>query len=898
MDTPKKRSIVSLAIAIIPAVILVTAFAIPLDPGAPPLGRLLFPGSGIWKVPDKYPGSEHHRVQDVKTGVTIIRDDRGIPHIYAENNDDIAFGLGYVHAQDRLFFMDLARRFARGQLSEVLGKQALGADMVSKTKLLEYHARKTWKELKESKEDKYQKVVCYFENYVRGVNHYVETHPGDLPVEFHLLDYNFKPWTGEDCMSIAYFMLEGGPWGYWDLDRFVVLNAFIEEFGPRRGHRYFIDLFGNPAKGKVSPYQVPVNPGYGDYPDIRVQGNKVMKLSGVQDVTAHLPRVADACGKMLENIQVHPVERYRMLLDNMGGSNSWAVHGNKTASGKPLACADSHEPWQLPNIYYEAHVVNTKDDYNFYGYYVAGGAGIPVDGHNSHITWGMTVCQWDQLDWYYYDRVDENHYILDGKKKQFEEPITFKIKVKGQDAVEYTVNRTVHGPVFSDLGKHAPKAFKNLPESMDNLVIAARWLSHTSPKVKDVGPCLLGMSMARDIDEFREAMKNFEAPPNHITYADDRGNIFVYSMGGFPVRDNSGLPWWHLGNGIFPYNGSKGEGEWTKVVGYDEVPRTINPDRGFVVGANQVAAGPEYFKKYAAQYRYRPSYRARRINEVLAAGRGLKVSDMKALHTDILSIKARDLTPHFLDAMAKVKNKTDRQKEVEQLLSSWNFRMDKDQSAPSIFTAWREYTYHGTFGDQWAKMKLSDRLQPMDSMLEKLIRTEPHSQWFDDVNTPAKRETSNDVMLSSLEKALASLEDFFGTSDMTAWKWGSLHKLEFVHMTEIKAFNYGPVPISGALDTVWAPKNELLQNGTFDPTNATRGAHHRMIVDFGNLANCLSVLPGGNSGSTTSQAPFNQFDLYIGGEYHSEYFTALTPDQLNKQCDDVTSTITIMPEEE
>lgn len=898
MATARNKILPPLLIALVSAIALVAIFTIQLDPGAPPLGKLLFPGGGLWNVPDGYPATEELVAEQVGKRITIIRDDWGVPHIYAARNEDIAFGLGYAQAQDRLFFMDLARRFARGQLSEVLGKQMLGADMVAKTKLLEYYANKTWDELKAARDPKYQQVVRYYESYVAGVNHFATTHPDELPIEFRLLNYEFRPWTAEDCMAIAYFMLEGGPWGYWDLDRLVVLSAFMDHFGEEQGHQYFVDLFGNPAEGKVSPYQVPVNPGYGNYPDIKIDGDKVRKLSGGKAAGEDLSQLASLFEKTLENIAGNPLEHYKMTSGDLGGSNSWVVHGSKTASGKPLAAADSHEPWQLPNIYYEAHVVNTAEDYNFYGYYVAGGAGIPVDGHNDRLTWGMTVCHWDQIDWYYYDRVDEDHYILNGQKTRFEEPLTFMILVKGQEPVEYTVKRTVHGPVFSDLGKDAPKAFMHLPSTMDNRVIAARWLSHKSPKVKDLGPSLLGMSMARNSDEFLEAMRNFEAPPNHITYADLDGNISVYSMGGFPVRDNTALPWWHLGNGIFPYNGSKGEGRWLKTVGFEGVPHTVNPEQGYLVGANQIAAGPAYFKQYAAQYRSRPAYRARRINEVLAAGKELTIGDMQALQTDILSIEARDFIPHLLRALAALPEKSAAQQQVVALLSAWDFRMDKDQAAPSIYATWLEYLYECTFGDQWQALGLSSRLEPVNSVLEKLIRTDPQSVWFDDINTPGRRETADDAVLTALEKALAALEAFFGTPSIKSWSWGSLHQLEFEHMTEIKAFNYGPVPIDGSLTTVWAPANKLLQEGRLEPTRAGRGAHHRLIVDFGNPAGNLSVLPGGNSGATTSRAPFNQFDLFIDGQYHTEYFTARTPEQLKQIIGQVTSTITINPVKE
>ncbi len=889
MDSTRIKNTAILILALIITGGFVTLFSVPVDPSAPPLGKLLFPGNGIWLVPTGYPGSEKHTVRGLDADVEIYRDDWGVPHIYGNSMNDIAFALGYAQAEDRLFFMDLARRFARGSLAEIIGEDALSVDILSKTKLLEYHAEKMYNELKNSKEKKYRDYYEYVESYTRGVNHYVETHPGDLPVEFRLLGYDFRPWTGLDCMAIAFYMLESGPFGYWDIDRFVTLSAFMKRFGQGRGKELFFELFGNPAEGKVLPYQIPVNPGYGTYPDIQYSGRK---LASRAQTGRDLDGVTDAFASLMGHIENIPAESRRIDLLSTSGSNSWAVHGRKTESGKPLACSDSHEPWQLPNIYYEAHVVNRSSGYNFYGYYVAGGAATPVDGHNQHLTWGMTVCQWDQIDWYYYDKAGGDEYVYRGKPRKFEEPVTFTINVKGKDPATHTVRRTVHGPVFSDLGKNLPKAMKNMPPAVSGKVIAARWMSHHSDKVKDMGASLLGMSKAKNLAEFREAMKNFEAPPNNITYADADGNIYVHSMGAFPVRDNSGLPAWHPGNGVLPYNGSRGEGEWLKTITFDELPHAINPPKGHVVGANQIAAGPGYFKKYSGQFRYTKGYRARRIHELLGENGKYTAGDMGRIHTDVVNLKARDFVPHLLEILKRRNGLSDTESKAFQFLSEWKYDMDKDAVAPSIYSAWVEYLYEGTFRDEWKAMGLTSRLEPEYPVLEKLIRTQPNSIWFDNVETGGARETAGDIMAAAFSRALESLEKFFGTADMKSWKWGTLHRLEFVHMTgELDALNFGPVPYGGSYETITAPKNQLIQDGEFKPTNATRGAHHRMIVDFGNLENCRSVLPGGVSGLSTAKSPINQFDLFINGEYHDEYFTADTPEKFLRQCGNVRSKI-------
>ncbi len=892
----KKGSIGRLVAFLVSAgllILLTIAFSIPLDSSAPPLGKLLFPGGGLWAVPDGYPQSEAYQIDGLRDNVTVIRDQWGIPHIYGSSQNDIAFAMGYVQAEDRLFFMDLVRRFASGRLSEIVGKGALGVDVLSKVKLLEVSAEKMYRDIAQSNDATDQQFYQYVENYVQGINHYVETHPNDLPLEFRLLDYQFEPWTGVDCMTIAFYMMEAG-FGYWDIERLAVLSAMMERFGQSEGKEEFESLFGNPAKGKFLPFQIPTNPGYGNIPESESVRRSLKGNTGEEEILSG-DSVATAFAGLMRMIESVPLEDLRKKMAEFSGSNGWAVHGSRSTLGKPLLASDSHEGWSLPNVYYEAHVIDRSSDYNFYGYYVPGGAGVPVYGHSRYVAYGMTRCQFDQTDWYYYEKAGDDHYILDGIRKPFEPPVESVINIKGSDPLTIKVRQTVHGPVFSDLGKHAPGAFANLPENMKDVVIAARWLVHESPKVKDLGISLLEMSQARNLDEFRLAVKKFVAPASNISYADVEGRIYMHSTGDYPVRDNSGLPDWHLGNGVLPYNGSKGEGEWKEIVAFDELPHATDPEQGYLVSSNQIVAGPEYFKKYQGQFRYNHGYRARRVIEMLKGNDKISIEDMKAIQTDIISLKARDFLPHLLKLLSESEDLTPKQQKAFGLLSSWPWDMDKDKVAPAIFSTWVAFLYEDVFRDDWDAMGLKTRLQPDYPILEKLIRTDPNSIWFDDLETE-KVEKADDMILSAFDKTLSTLEEHFQSDDMEQWKWGELHRLVFEHMSgSLSALNYGPVPISGSYETVSAPRAKLIRDGIFKPKRVDHGSHHRMVVDFGNIDNSKSVLPGGNSGLTTMGSPVDQFDLFINGEYHSEYFSASTPQILREQAGEVLSTLEFKP---
>jgi acyl-homoserine lactone acylase PvdQ len=190
-------------------------------------------------------------------------------------------------------------------------------------------------------------------------------------------------------------MIEGGSWGYWDIDRFLVMTRFLEHWGQKLGRKKCIELFGNPGEGKVLPHQIPISPDYGHFAQADPHQEPI-------EGTAHTPD-PDATGALamhglfstfLDTLTDMPHESRKLADLDFVGSNSWVVHGSRTTSGKPLSCSDSHENFDLPNIYYETHVVDASTGHNFYGYVVAGGGGIPVYGTTQYLSYGMAPGQW------------------------------------------------------------------------------------------------------------------------------------------------------------------------------------------------------------------------------------------------------------------------------------------------------------------------------------------------------------------------------------------------------------------------------------------------------------------------------------------------------------------------
>jgi len=418
-------------------------------------------------------------VQGLEKPVEIIRDVNGIPSIFAANDRDAAFALGYVHAQDRLLQMELMRRFGAGRLSEIVGAPALRVDRVSRTLGLYRLAEASFRYLK-------PETQAGLKAYAAGVNAYLATHKGLLPASFYVLGFKPEPWRPADSLVWGRIMATRLAFNW----RSELLRAYIAKkigadkiagLWPADPKDAFVTLAG--GNGKRS---------------------QLFEVPGAGAIFAALP------GNF-----------------GTGASNAWAVSGARTKSGKPILANDPHLQIGAPILWYLARIETPSG--KLVGATVPG---VPtmIIGHNGNIAWGFTTTYADTDD-VFIERIDPkspSNYLTPAGSKAFKTR-TEIIKVKSAEPVRLVVRETRHGPVLNGmLGKRAQAA---IPPGRV-LALSAPWL-----RENDTTPdALYGLNRARNWTQFTTALRRWVAPPQNITYADTGGTIGLYTPGLIPIR--------------------------------------------------------------------------------------------------------------------------------------------------------------------------------------------------------------------------------------------------------------------------------------------------------------------------------------------------------------------------
>jgi penicillin G amidase len=434
-------------------------------------------------------------VKGVTGNVEIIRDSYGMPHIYAGNDNDAYFALGYCMAQDRLFQMDMLRRAIRGRLSEILGKDMVGVDKLFRTITAE-------KPVDELYKDYPPEIVDAMTAFTAGINYYLDTRKDPLPIEFTLLGYKPEPWQPSDCGAVYYYMS-------WDLNSSFDIEPLFDLIKQKVGEDAARELFIDYPAG---------------YPTI-MSGTEVLSSANTERMLAVMTRAREVLGA-----------------EGGGVSNNWVISGKKSETGKPILATDMHLGHSLPGIWYEAHL--STPTMNVSGV-IAPGIPFVIVGATDHVAWGFTNTMADDSD-YYLEKLNpdnENQYEYKGA---WEDMTTRKevIKVKGSKDVNYTVRLTRHGPVVDDVDRYdAPQGH----------VLAMRW---TAPELDTVPMALYAFNRAATIDDMEKGIAYFKCPGQNIVYADDQGNIGYWASVGIPKREGfSGmdiLPGWE---GKYEWNG-------------------------------------------------------------------------------------------------------------------------------------------------------------------------------------------------------------------------------------------------------------------------------------------------------------------------------------------------------
>ena len=590
------------------------------------------------------------RLSRVSAPVAVIRDEHGVPHIRAANMADLAFAQGYVTAQDRLWEMDVTRRYAAGEMAEVLGAEWIKHDRAQRILSLQQVAQKSAAQLdRESRE--------LFSHYAAGINEFIATHRDHLPLEFRILRYQPRPWTLEDAFLIGANMAE-----FLNHDEFEQKLA-REKITQKIGSDLAADLFPNTswhdrppeAQAKAQQKRRPTT----DDDDSDDSDDPAADM----DVTQLFGGSGDA-GDALRP-----------------GSNNWVVSGAHTVSGKPLLSNDMHLHHQIPNVWYEAHL--TAGDFDVAGVTLPG---LPfvIAGHNRRIAWGFTNLGPDVEDIYI------EHFNSGGEYQTpsgWREPERRRevIHVKGGRDVVFDVLTTRHGPIVSEL---APEEHRQ---------IALKWTLYkfgmSSPFQK--------VDSAQNWQEFRTAFQSFTSPGQNVVYADVDGNIGYQATGIIPIR--------FTGNGALPVEGNVDLYEWIGYVPFEKLPSVFNPPSGVLATANGRIAPDHY--PYVLSNEWDAPFRTERIFNVLSSGRKFSAADMLALQTDIYSAFDLACAQKFADAVDRDLHASARARKAAELLHSWDGRLSRESAAatidlwarreltrmllePKIGALWKEYIWY------------------------------------------------------------------------------------------------------------------------------------------------------------------------------------------------------------
>lgn len=760
----------------------------------------------VWFVRRPWPEIDGNlEVTGLQAPVTVIRDQYGVPNIYADNAHDLFFAQGYVHAQDRLWQMEFNRRTGSGRLSEAIGLPAIiSLDEFFRNMRLRETAEKIWGELDPDSQ-------AVLQAYADGVNAYIDSHQGRLPVEYTILGIEAEPWTPIDTLT----------WGNV-ISMHLSSNRRLELVRAK-----IVAAAGMEKAQELIPVSFPDSP-------------------------STMPALPDA--SYFANYATLDINAVAGSDEPFGtpeqgiGSNSWVVSGDRTDTGLPILANDIHLGPTLPSVWYANGLHGAG--YDVVGFTMGGVPGV-LTGHNNKIAWGVTNLSPDTQD-YYIEKLDslENptKYEYMGEWHDLE-VIHETMTIKGQGTKDLTFYRTPHGPIMNT----------SLTEEGGLQPLALRWTVYDG---NQLFASITKLDRAQNWDEFREAVKIWDIPGQNFLYADQEGNIGFQASGRIPIRKN-------YNDGLVPMPGWTDENEWQGYIPFDELPMSFNPEQGFLSNANS-RIEPEGYP-YRIVDSYIPGERAQRIVDLIEQANPMTVEKMESIQEDTLSNEAVIMLPYFL----AVTPQTDAQKQAMDIVRQWDMRAETGQVAESIYGMWHYYVIKNTILDDIGvdlagEYLGGDYIRHSAQHLAAMTAWMPdnNNPWFDNIETTDKVETRDDIILKSLDDGLNWMSTTYG-ADMNTWTWGRTHSLSFAHQpiglvnnSLVKyIFNSPTYPIRGS--------NFAVLTNTYNmrvPYKVTIISNVRHVIDLSNFENSVMMPSTGENGQLYNPHRLDLIPLWNAGE--------------------------------
>ena len=800
--------------------------------------------------------------------VTVVRDEHGVPSITAGTLDDLFFAQGYVTAEDRLWQMDMMRRYASGELAAALGPKYVPVDREQRVLGLRDVARRSLAHA--TVEERAQ-----LEAYARGVNAYIAEHQYGLPLEMRVLRYFPRTWTAEDSVLVGLSMAEMlnhgtyldklhrerilarlGPELTGDLyvessQRDIVPGHDLDEIEPQT---VAPDTAQGAAKGPVAlrrPERRRRHRAEGRRFRAEGKGEEGFKVSKFQGFKVESKDNGESSGNGKSNGEGFKVSKFQGfkveskdngsgngptsggnglawgsqmadagMLDRVrAGSNNWVISGAHTQSGRPLLANDMHLPHRIPNTWYEAHL--TCGDYDVAGVTLPGAPWVIV-GHNRRIAWGLTNLGPDVEDVYVEHFNAQGEYETpEGWRKPVVRHEVIHVK-RGRDvAMDVVVTR--HGPVVSGEMKNEPRQ------------LALKWA------IFDTGLSLpfYAVDSAQNWEEFRAAFRGFNGPGQNVVYGDVDGNIGYQATGLVPVRG--------LGDGTLPVSGADDAHEWTGYVPFEELPSVYNPPSGIIATANGRVTADGY--KYSITKEWESPYRTQRIYRVLRQDKKFSAADMLALQTDVESDLDKFVAERMVYAVDQTPGASARARSAADILRRFDGKMSMDSAGAAIEQRARQWLAATLLGSKLGRDADLYTWFMKSVWLENMVAFQP-ARWL-----PGQYASWNDLLAGAVE---AAVRDPLAPRELASWKYGDYATVEIGHPIFGKApwlkryASTGRWPQSGNGVTV------KQVGGMFAPSE-------RFTADLADLDRSTLNIVNGQSGNLFSPYFDDQFEAWYRG---------------------------------
>lgn len=804
----------------------------------PAMGKLLNPFYGVWQNTETNSNFKDRNIQltGLKGKVNVLYDDRLVPHIEAENENDLYFMQGYITAKNRLWQMEISTHAAAGRVSEIVGEKGLENDRIMRRIGMTFGAENAQSFI--LKDEKSKQLITA---YCNGVNAYIKSlKKSELPIEYKLLDYQPETWT-----PIKVALLLKNMANMLSVYEYDVQNtAFTKQFGKEEFSKLYPDFI---------PDEDPIISNESTEKKFQTE-DKIPITSTSQNFTkTQAQSTQSTFGKNIQQAQFDN-KNTPLEFESAMASNNWAVGGIKTASGKPILCNDPHLKLSLPSIWYEMHL--SAPGVNVYGATIPGAPAVII-GFNDSIAWGVTNGGRDVRDWYKTEFKDASRkeYKLDNEWK----PTTFKLetfKIHGKPDFTDTIVFTHFGPLVYD------RNFKEAP-IRENL--AMKWTAHLpSNEFKT----FYLMNQGKNYDDYRAALQFYTCPAQNFVFASAAGDIAITQQGKFPIRERTSE------QGKFILS-SELKNDWTAYIPNEKNPTEKNPQRGFVSSANQHPTLADYKYYYSGVGVYE-NYRNRVINNLLRNMQKISAQDMMEMQNNNYFLLAKEVLPTMLNLLDETQLSKN-EKEVLNTLKEWDYYTNPQELAPVYFEIWWNELRILLF-DEMHDPKTALK-QPTFYTIVEMLKNDSTSIFYDIKSTPEK-ETRTDIAMKSFKVIAESLEkkefvevhEPYGKDEVHKIEstqnldWGKYKATKIAHLANLDAFSRLNVYNGGNL-------------GVINATNSSHGPSWRMVVDFGERKAHV-VYPGGESGNPASKYYDNMVDAWAKGEYYTAAFFNEKPKKL------------------